>query len=418
MAVGLFGLSLEAVARPYYPAPFVQDDALDALQRRVRAPGAAVEDGCRKKGEGGCQTGALDRIRKKLAPLGNGAAKGDTARVLHLGDSHVAADFITARIRRDFQRRYGDGGRGFVHPAQRWGYGGRLVNKRDAHWRRHRVVDGGKSVGRPYGFSGNSLTARRRGASLSYRVRPDDEVVRLFFGRRGPGPVTVWLDKTKLGRFSAKGASPVVEIPLPARKARRFKRGPSGNTLRIQAHDKGVVLYGLSFERRGPGIQYSSIGPVGADAKVYLQMEPKSFARHLRAYDPDLVVYMVGGNDALKIRKRWTTLARVRRDHERLLGQVRAAVPDADCLLWAPMLAGRRQGKAVTTKRFLTEVRSMQREVANAQGCAFWDTMDAMGGPKSIRRWVPHLAKDLIHPRKSAADLLGRMFVRGWMKLE
>ncbi|MEM7677155.1 MAG: hypothetical protein AAF449_14225, partial [Myxococcota bacterium] len=64
--------------------------------------------------------------------------------------------------------------------------------------------------------------------------------------------------------------------------------------------------------------------------------------------------------------------------------------------------------------RYLREVRDMQRTVANEAGCAFWDTMEAMGGARNTARWVPALAKDLVHPRKSAADLIGRMFVRAW----
>ena len=409
------GVTRPARAGPHYPAPFVADSDLDRLQKRLKAPGAPVVDNCRQANTDGCRQTSLARVRQKLKGL---PKVGSTVRILHLGDSHVAADFITSRIRRDLQKKFGDAGRGFVHADQRWGYGGRLTKKSKTGWKRLRVVDGGRRIGRPYGFSGNSLTASRRRASLWYRVRPADRTVRLFLGAKRRGAVTVWLDKKKLGRFAPKGTSPIIEIPLPDRKPRKYRRGPPGNSLRIRAEKKGLSLYGLSFERPGPGVQYSSIGPVGADAKVYLQVQKKSFVRHLAAYRPDLVVYMVGGNDALKIRKRWTTLAKVQKDHQRLLRLVRSAVPEADCVLWAPMLAGRKTKRGVTGKRYLSEVRAMQRRVAQEEGCAFWDTMAAMGEPENVSRWVPVLAKDLVHPRKSAADLIGRMFVRGWSQLE
>ena len=218
----------------------------------------------------------------------------------------------------------------------------------------------------------------------------------------------------KIGQFDLSKPGPYVEISLPDRKAIKHRRGPIGNTLKVRANQRGVTLFGLSFEGSDSGVQYSVIGPVGADAKVYLQMQRESFVRHLQGYDPTLVSYMVGGNDALKIRKRWTTLAKVERDHRRLFRLVRGAVPRADCLVWAPMVAGRRRGGRVVSKRFLTEVRSMQRRVAREEGCAFWDTLSAMGGANNIARWAPAMAKDLIHPRKSAADLVGRMFLQAW----
>ena len=409
----LTAFPLAVDARPHYPKPFVEQQALDALQRRVRAKGAPIETGCRTPDGSQCKQTALARVQSKLAGLSD---DGGVVRVLHLGDSHIAADYITSRIRWDWQRRYGDGGRGFVHPDQRWGYGGRRVAKSKRGWRRGRVVDGGRSVGKRYGFSGNRLTARRKKVSLWYRVRPSDQVVRVFHAPSRRGSISVWLDSKYIGRFRLK--SGLIEIPLPERSARRFRSGPPGNSLRLRANRKGITLYGLSFERRGPGVQYSSIGPVGADAKVYLQLEQRSFARSLRLYEPDLVVYMVGGNDALKIRKGWTSLSRVTRDHRRLLRAVRSAVPTADCLLWAPMLAGRRVKRGVVSKRYLTEVRDMQRRVAKEEGCAFWDTMSAMGGPRNIRRWASAMNKDLVHPGKAAADLLGRMFARAWAKLD
>ncbi|MEM7656348.1 MAG: hypothetical protein AAF399_09490, partial [Bacteroidota bacterium] len=226
------------------------DKTLDALQKKVRAPGAPIKTGCRSK-DPDCDSERWPKIRKRLADR----ARQKPVRILHLGDSHVAADYITSRIRRDLQAVYGDGGRGFVHPDQAWGYGGRRVGKSD-DWVRERIVDGGRRIGRPYGFSGNSITARKRNASVYYRVRPEDRSVRLFFRPKRNQRVSVYLDKKKLGRFKLSKTSGTIEIPLPDRKPRRYRRGPSGNTLRIRADSVGASLYGLSFEGKSSGLQY------------------------------------------------------------------------------------------------------------------------------------------------------------------
>ena len=52
-------------------------------------------------------------------------------------------------------------------------------------------------------------------------------------------------------------------------------------------------------------------GRWGQTPRFYLQLERQSFLEHLEAHQPDLVVLMVGGNDAMKIRKGWTDLKKV-----------------------------------------------------------------------------------------------------------
>jgi hypothetical protein len=42
-----------------------------------------------------------------------------------------------------------------------------------------------------------------------------------------------------------------------------------------------------------------------------------------------------------------------------------------------------------------------------------------MGGEQSVARWVKAkvMNKDLVHPKKAAADLLGSLFVEAWKDL-
>ena len=47
-------------------------------------------------------------------------------RILHFGDSHVAADFWTGDLRALLQARFGDGGPGYVMPGRPWKYFGEV----------------------------------------------------------------------------------------------------------------------------------------------------------------------------------------------------------------------------------------------------------------------------------------------------
>ncbi|MEL6188151.1 MAG: GDSL-type esterase/lipase family protein, partial [Myxococcota bacterium] len=342
---------------------------------------------------------AMARFRARLDAVGGAAgASPRPVRVLLLGDSHVASDFISGMARSLLQARFGDAGRGLVHADQRWGYGGRRLKRREADWDRPRVVDA-KGPGKRYGLFGLALVAKRKGASVSYRVRPKDRFVELHH----EGGFELTLNGKSLGRAEAADGTTVTRLEVPA--------GKKPSTLVVKAQRRGARLYGLGFETGQPGLLLSAIGPVGADTKVYLQLEPSSFRADLTAHEPDLIVLMVGGNDALKVRKGWRSLDAVREDHERLVALLRETVPAADLLLLGPMDAGQRKGGKVRSKPRIREVRDLQAEVAGALDLAWWDTLEAMGGAGAIKRWVKAgvMNKDLVHPGKPAADVLGAL---------
>jgi len=54
---------------------------------------------------------------EKLAKLEEG--KGGKINIVHIGDSHIQADYFTDAVRAPLQQRFGDGGRGFVFPYSR-----------------------------------------------------------------------------------------------------------------------------------------------------------------------------------------------------------------------------------------------------------------------------------------------------------
>ena len=406
------------------PAQARPDSARVAkLKKKLKARDIAIEDHCAERDDaGGCQRRSLSRTFEALARL---KTDGGTVRILHLGDSHVAADLITKTIRQRLQRRFGNPGRGFTHPDLRWKYGGRRLKRGESRWRARRVVDR-EGPGHPYGFSGRSLESKRKGARISYKLLPTDDRLRIYYQRLPKGgALDLLVGGEKVGTIDTSGPSARSEVD-------RFDLPSRGSKLSLVARGPRVRLFGLSFERDASGVFYEPIGPVGADAKVYLQLERASFREHLAAHDPDLVVLMVGGNDALKIRKGWKTEAQIRDDHVRLIELLRHILPGADCMLWTPMDAGdceckvkgkvevmtkdrcSRRGKCVKVRSgaMLPEVRALQMKVAAKKGCAVWDLYESMGGSGSIVRWskAKVMNADLVHPRRRAAELLGHLF--------
>src|SRR5207302_10691280 len=81
------------------------------------------------------------RSRQRLEPV----------RIMHFGDSHVAADVLTAAIRHRFQQDFGDGGAGFIVP------------KNPMTTRRPGVATGATSGCAIEGLGGRIAPARRYG---------------------------------------------------------------------------------------------------------------------------------------------------------------------------------------------------------------------------------------------------------------
>lgn len=384
---------------------------LDALAKELGAAPQAIDRPC---GNALCTRRVLDKVFSRLDKL-DGKRQG-RVRVLQLGDSHIAADYITRTIRAALQDRFGDGGRGFVAIGQKARYGGRALRR--SGWVRQRIVDEGQA-GLPFGTSGMTIESTRGQATATFELVPEDDIVEVHYHAHPEGSAfEIAADGEVLERVQTRDSKPesrAIEVPVPMHALGGVV---PPEVLSLRADGKGVKLFGVSFEAEQPGLIYDSIGPVGADAAVYLTFEQSSMRNSIRALDPDLVVLMVGGNDALAVRKAVRSLDEVRQQHVDLIDALKQHAPNAECLVWAPMDAGEKlDDGTVITKRYIEEIRDIQRETALEMGCAFWDTFASMGGHGSFGRWLDRglMNHDMVHPRSKGGDLMGHLFARAFM---
>jgi hypothetical protein len=81
---------------------------------------------------------------------------------------------------------------------------------------------------------------------------------------------------------------------------------------------------------------------------------------------------------------------------------------------------GTREENTVRTRSIVPRLVASQRRVAEAQGCAFFDTFHAMGGENSIGRWYqarPQLAApDFSHPTAAGQGVIATLVYRALMK--
>jgi hypothetical protein len=136
----------------------------------------------------------------------------------------------------------------------------------------------------------------------------------------------------------------------------------------------------------------------------------------LRARSPDLVVFEFGLNEAADDfaypmdRYKETALS--------VLAQVRAALPEASCLMVSPNDTAIKRGTDLVTRPVMPYLVKAQREVAEKSGCAFFDVYQAMGGWGSMAAWIRRGlgGPDYTHPTTIGADTIGTWLYRALME--
>ncbi len=342
----------------------------------------------------------LARFRAALLRAAAGEGK---ARVLHFGDSHVAADLWTMYLRHGLQRAFGDAGPGFVG----WGRSPRRYAHRDLRLTRSRRW-GSEWVREKewrddgcYGLDGVVATSRHAGQWLRLQTGRRGTFGRRFerlevFYLEQPGGAALRLvvdgrtQKRLKTRARAKGLGRI-SLELPDR--------PHRVDLRQRSRGRLSVL-GAVAERSGPGVVYDSLGVNGARMSAWLHWDEALLTAQASQRRPDLVILSYGTNEA---GDRNDPLEEYEQRLEEALQRARRVTGGCDCLLTGPSdvaILERPTGFVLPEPR-VADVRAVQRRVASRQGCAYWDTQAAMGGPLTVIDWRAHspalAGRDLVH---------------------
>jgi lysophospholipase L1-like esterase len=176
-----------------------------------------------------------------------------------------------------------------------------------------------------------------------------------------------------------------------------------------------VRLFGATLEAKA-GAVVDNLGVVNATAK---QMRNNNLEAHwhnqLAHRAPDLVVVMYGTNEAEWIRPRGAAMA----EHEKLFGEllatVRAASPNATCLVVSPLDQLEWHEDKMPPRESIPAMVEAQHRAATANGCAFWDTYRWMGGKGASAIWFKRglMVKDFQHPTSEGADRIADALYRG-----
>ena len=171
------------------------------------------------------------------------------------------------------------------------------------------------------------------------------------------------------------------------------------------------MLYGVSLERDAPGLVLDALGLVGLRARRWRKADEQHLSDQVAARGLDLIVVAFGGNERvdsnLNVDRHATEIGETVR-------RFRGGAPSASCLIVGPIAHAKRRSTRLDPR--LTSIYAAQRQAAESEGCAFFDTIAAMGGEQAVAHFKSKrlLGRDLAHLTPAGHAVVGGL-ISDWL---
>jgi lysophospholipase L1-like esterase len=259
--------------------------------------------------------------------------------ILQIGDSHTAADYFTGELRRILQKRFGDGGAGYLdagkpHPGVRsaamsvsaspgWTYS--ALQKSDDSARFH--------------LSGFDAQAAHGGETLAFSSAEPisyDRIEVEVITAPGHGDIDIFVDNEPPQRrslASEERGRAVFSVAAGSRTKAVLHK------LRIATvDDRPVTVSGVGIFNRRHGVSYSNVGFPGATVDIVNKYDPEMLDAALKRLSPQIVVLAFGTNEGFNDD---LDLQRYRDRYLSVIQKIREGAPGSRIVMVGPPHANR-----------------------------------------------------------------------------
>ena len=321
--------------------------------------------------------------------------------VVHIGDSHIQANYLTGRIRTLFQEDFGNAGRGIVFPYKladsygpndvkfdydgKWGY---CSVKKDFETNNIGLV-GYTAI--PHPNSELSIKVSEKGGYTFSKVIVLDE-----FGTLLP------ISDSNIISWDRNNNQTLIQSDNLLSEI-RFKSTHSPNSK--------PSLQGIVLANDSSGILYHSMGVNGATASQYLRS--LNFQTQIVDLNTKLTIISFGTNDCYTYSSKFCS-ACVKEDFQKIIHRIKREDPNMSILITTPSDHFFRRRYSNKTVEKLC---SVLYEIVDEENVALWDLYQIMGGKNSIIDWqnVSLARRDLIHFTKEGYEKQGELLYEAIM---
>ena len=357
---------------------------------------------------------ALYNFFAKLQLIDSGIP--DVVRIVHIGDSHIQADLMTSIIRKSFQKKFGNAGRGLVFPYRvaKTTEPSNLKSSGVGVFESKRIVVTENPL--PIGVTGITLKVLDNSSVFTVKVIPEDGFDYSFtritvFHEKGENDFNLFITDSVFNKLAFLDATEDSLMPFNSEATLPYPIRSFGVEFnKSDSRQKECILYGFVLENDRPGVRYDMIGVNGAEYRHYNLSE--SFFDQLASLSPDLIIVSLGTNDAYPYRFNSIDYSK---EVAKFCTSIRHKVSTAEVLICSPP-DGYRNRKYKNYN--LPIARDTMFSIAEASRFACWDLWSVMGGTGSAGKWLRSgcMQKDYIHFTRKGYELQGALLFNALMK--
>jgi lysophospholipase L1-like esterase len=323
--------------------------------------------------------------------------------VVHIGDSHIQADYLTGETRRLMQNSFGNAGRGFVFPYQIANSNGSydIVVDHEGSWQYCKVLKPSDSC--YAGLSGIKLVCQSPDSRISFDFKSKND--RNYFYNK-----FLLFHDSESPHFIIENSIHSIRFE----NVTEYYFTHYQSELHLIAGDSlPRQIMGFSFENSKPGLLYHSMGINGANTSHLSRND--AFGLHLAGLQPNLVILSFGTNDAYVPEKNFNS-QKVKARYRSIINQIREANPQASILITTPPDHFFKKKMPNPNQR---EIVKIIYEIASESKVAIWDLYTIMGGKNAIVNWAQlgYARGDYIHFTKEGYLLQGRLLHEALMQV-
>ncbi|MDR1380666.1 MAG: GDSL-type esterase/lipase family protein [Tannerella sp.] len=353
------------------------------------------------------RTNSLQPFINGLQELREG--KDTVINIIHLGDSHIQAGYLSGQTMRMMQASFGNAGRGWIAPyklSKANEPSDYFISSSIREWTAGRCVQA--TPGCPWGIGGIGIQTSAPAIDFNLIIAPNNGAGYSFnkvllYRDRNAMPMTPsprYSDSVSvLSWGSPLYENLVVDTFMTTNLLDTLKLtgiGPDADSMRSSKAKKSLY-YGFMLMNSHPGILYHSIGVNGARFTDYTN---RDYVRQLALLKPSLLIVSLGTNEAFgRNFNRKQFLSQV----DAFIRIVREELPETALLVTTPAESYRRAYK--NKKRYyvrndnIAKVADALTSYAGENGIARWDLFSITGGNNSCKKWFDAgmFGRDRIH---------------------
>lgn len=353
---------------------------------------------------------ALKYFYNSLLKLKNDSVK--IVSILHIGDSHIQADFFSGKLRQNYQLKYGNAGRGMVVP-----YRIAKTNEPSSYrfnssttFNNKKIISKKDSL--KVGITGVSVQTQDSLAIINFKTF-NQETLNYSFSK-----ITILsqpssnqmqlqlLDKDfceiKKIDFLTQNSTNLSVVNLASPTSEFYLKCYNPDSVKNMIFN----AQGFILENDSSGVLYHAVGVNGAEFRHY--NESPLFYEQLPILNPNLIIISLGTNDAYM--PHFDTLAFIKNINN-MVNSIKQQLPNASFLFTTP---GDSYRKRKVKNANMHVAQNVIINFCNQNNYAYWDFYEIMGGFGSINKWFLSglTSKDKLHFTRKGYELQGNILFK------